>query len=228
MGEVKARLVAAALLITGSLLCAPAAGAKDLAAFKVCGARGCTSITDRALLRRLFLGIQAQREAARVSTPSPAPFLRFEYWAMGERVPEPSFVQYYVPSRGVVEVNTGAGSWTWIRPDAANAVFRRVSIRAAPFAAPRISSVTIGGRPVRDPASYSRLFTLHGKSDTVVDKPDWQRIVIRTASPSPWSTTAATLEYSRSTSVLWRGNEFVRIPPSLASRIAARRSLARS
>jgi hypothetical protein len=221
------RLVPAALLISGSLLWAPAAGAKNLAAFKACGPKGCTTVTDRALLRGLFLGIRAQREAPRVSTPRPAPFIRFEYWVRGEKAREPSFVQFYVPSRRVVEVNTGSGLWTWIRPGAANVLFRRVSNRVAAFPAPRISSVTIGGKPASDPASYIRLFTLGGKPDTLPDKPDWQRIVVRTASSSPWSTTAATLEYSSSTNVLWRGNEFVHVPSEIALRVEARASLRR-
>jgi hypothetical protein len=214
-------------LISGSLLWAPAAGAKNLAAFKVCGTTGCTPITDRALLRGLFRGIQAQREAPRVSTPRPAPFIRFEYWIRGEKAREPSFVQYYVPSRRVVEVNTGSGPWTWIRPDAANILFHRVSNGVAPFPAPRISSVTIGGKPASNPASYIRLFRLQGKPDVFPDKPDWQRIVVRTASPSPWSTTAATLEYSSSTNVLWRGNEFVQVRSEIAIRVEAGASLRR-
>jgi len=222
---VKARFVAVAVLTSGSLVLAPAAGAKDLAAFKVCGAKRCTSISDRALLRSLLAGIHAQREAPRVTTPRPAPFLRFEYWVRGDRGRDPSFVQYYVPSRGALEVSTGPSTWTWIRSDATAALFQRVSKGAAPFPAPRFSSVTISGRPARDPASYVRLFSFEGKADRFPDEPDWQRIVVQSRAPSPWSTTAATLEYSRSTDVLWRGNEFVRVPSAIASRLEARASL---
>ena len=221
----KARFAPAVLLVSGALLWAPAAGAKDLAGFKVCGAKGCAPIGDRALLRSLFGGIQAQREAPRVSTPRPAPFLRFEYWVRGDRGRDPSFVQYYVPSRGVLEVNTGPSSWTWIRSDATAALFQRVSRRATPFPVPKISAVTISGKAARDPASYVRLFSLQNQPGIFPDEPDWQRIVLRTRTPSPWSTNAATLEYSKSTNVLWRGNEFVQVPPAIAARLEARASL---
>jgi hypothetical protein len=208
-------------LIPGSLLYAPAAGAKDLATFNVCGAKGCASVTGRSILRALLLGIRSQREAARASTPSPVPFLRFEYWARGDDGHKPSFVQYYVPSRGVLEVRTGPRSWTWIRPDLAQTVFRRVSKSVRPFPAPLISAVTIGGRPIQDPAFYLRLFTLQAKPHAFPAQPDWTLIVVKTTAPSPWSTTAATLEYSRSTNILWRGNEFVQVPSPIASRLEA-------
>ena len=222
----KAICGAAAALTLAALMWAAQAQAKELSAFRVCGAAGCTSVTDRAVLTTLIRSFEAQRGLARVSTPPPATFLRLEYWIKGDRARGPSFVQYYVPSKGVAAVMTGPDSWTWIRPAAVSAVFRRASKRVRPFRTPRISSVTIGGKAVRDPVSYVRLFALESKADEFPADPDWQRIVLRTAAPSPWSTSAATLEYSKTTNVLWRGNEFVKVPSSTASRIEARESLA--
>jgi hypothetical protein len=42
----------------------------------------------------------------------------------------------------------------------------------------------------------------------------------------PRSTGAATLEYAPGTDTLWRGSEFVSVPPGMASRLEARESLA--
>jgi hypothetical protein len=221
----KAKIGAAALLTLGALMCVATAQAKELSAFKVCGAAGCTSVTDRAILRSLIRGVEAQGQAARVSTPPPSPFLRLEYWVRGDLASRPSFVQYYVPSRGVAALMTGPASWTWVQPNAANAVFRHLSKEVAPFPTPRISAVTIGGRAVRDPASYARLFAFELKAESFPGEPDWQRIVVNTTAPSPWSTSAATLEYSKSTNVLWRGSDFVQVPSSTASRMEARESL---
>jgi hypothetical protein len=224
---VKARVGIAVLLASAVLGWVGSAQAKQLSAFKVCGATGCSTVTDRATLTTLIRAIETQRQLTRVSTPAPAPFLRLEYWVKGDRGRGPTFVHYYLPSRGVAEVITGPGSWTWIRPDAISAVLQRTTKGTKAFRTPRISSVTLGGRTVEDPASYVRLFALNGKVDGFKGAPDWQSIVVKTGRPSPWSTSAAMLEYSRSTNVLWRGNEFVQVPAAIASRLEARASLRR-
>jgi hypothetical protein len=223
--HVKARLVAGALLASATLVWTASAHAKELAAFKVCGPSGCTSVADQTLLANLIRGVEAQGDAVRVGTPPPAPFLRLEYWVRGDLARGPSFVQYYVPSRGALALMSGPQAWIWVRPGTVKAVFDRVTGATAPFAAPRISAVAISGKTVRDPGSYARLFTLTGKAERFPDEPDWQQIVITTAAPGPWSTSAATLEYSKSTDVLWRGSEFVKVTRAVASRIEARRSL---
>jgi hypothetical protein len=143
----------------------------------------------------------------------------------GDRAGGPSFAQYYVPSRAVVALMTGPAAWTWVRPGAVRAAFDRLTRGVAPFEEPRLATVTIGGKAACDPASYVRLFSLKGKAERFPDDPDWQRIAIETNDPTPWSTSAATLEYSQSTNVLWRGTEFVAVPSGLATRIEARKSL---
>jgi hypothetical protein len=224
---VKQRFAIAVVLAAAVLVWVGPAQAKQLSAFKVGGASGCTTVTDRGVLKTLIRAIETQRELVRVATPSPAPFLRLEYWVKGDEGRGPTFVHYYVPSRGVAEVITGPGSWSWVRPDAIRAVLRRMSKGTRAFPGPRISSVKVGGRAVQDPASYARLFAFKGTADSFAGASDWQRIVIRMNTPSPWSTAAATLEYSKSTNVLWRGNEFVRVPSWIAPRLEAHVSLRR-
>jgi hypothetical protein len=204
------------------------AEAKQLSAFKVCGAGGCTTVSDRAVLTTLMRAIEGQRELVRVPTPSPAPFLRLEYWVKGDEGRGPTFVHHYVPSRRVAEVITGPGSWSWVRPDAISALLGRVTNGVEPFPAPKIMSVSMGGKTVKDPTSYLRLFAIRQKADVFGGASDWQRIVLRTRARSPWSTAAATLEYSRSAKVLWRGSEFLRVPSSIASRLEACASLRRA
>jgi hypothetical protein len=58
----------------------------------------------------------------------------------------------------------------------------------------------------------TNLFTAKSTKYTVPDEPDWMPVKIQTSRPSPWSAPAATLEYSPSTHVLWRGTEFVQLP----------------
>jgi hypothetical protein len=95
-----------------------------------------------------------------------------------------------------------------------------------PFPAPTVARVRIAGKDVRDPASYARLFSLHELTDDYPDDGNWMTVRLETARPSPWSTGAATLEYSAGKNVLWRGAEFVNVPSALASRLEARKSLA--
>lgn len=201
------------------------ADAKVLSSFKACGASSCKAIKDPQLLRGLIRAVEAQGEPVSVPTPAPAPFLRLEFWVRGDVAAGPSFVQYYAPSRGLVALNTDPGAWTWVRPGALRLLLDRVTTGVTPFATPRISRVTIGGQTVRDPASYARLFTLQGEAKNLPDEPDWKPIRIETAGPTPWSTSAATLEYSASKNVLWRGSQFVDVPAGLAARLEARKSL---
>jgi hypothetical protein len=71
-----------------------------------------------------------------------------------------------------------------------------------------ISRVTVGHDVVLD---TTHLFSVKSTTYTVPDEPDWVPVRIHTSRPSPWSAPAATLAYSPSTHVLWRGTEFVQL-----------------
>jgi hypothetical protein len=207
-------------------LSAGTAEAKELSSFRACGAAGCAETRDPALLRRLIRAVELQGEPVATRTPSPAPFLRLEFSARGDDGATPSFSQYYVPSLGNLAVETNPGVWTWVRAGRLRSLIDRVAVGVKPFPAPRIARVEIGGKVARDPASYTRLFHLRVPTDDYPDDGDWRTIRLETARPSPWSTGAATLAYSPSTDVLWRGSEFVKVPSRLAARLEARKSLA--
>jgi hypothetical protein len=207
-------------------LSADRAEAKELSSFMACGVAGCAETRDPALLRRLIHAVELQGEPVSTRTPSPAPFLRLEFQAKGDAGTSPAFSQYYVPSLGNLAIQTNPDAWTWVRAGRLQDLIDRVAAGVKPFPAPRIARVEIGGKVARDPASYSRLFRLGVPTDDYPDDGDWKDIRLETARPSPWSTGAATLAYSPSTDVLWRGSEFVKVPSRLAARLEARKSLA--
>jgi hypothetical protein len=218
-----------ARLVTLGAVCALAvaapAEAKDLSAFKACGAVGCKTVKNTALLRKLIRAVEAQGDPVSVPVPAPTAYLRLEFWVRGDQAHGPSFVQYYTPARGLVSLQTDPGAWTWVTAGRLRPLLDRATHGVTPFAKPRIFRVTIGGRPVRGPASYARLFTLQGKAKSLPDEPDWQPIRIDTGRAGPWSSNAATLEYSPSTNVLWRSIQFVKVPDGLATRLEAGKSL---
>lgn len=203
-----------------------AAQAKELALFRACGAAGCKQITSPTLLRSLIRALEAQGEPVSARTPAPVPFYRFEFTAKGDEGSTPSFTQYYTRGPARIAMESNPGAWTWVEPRSLRALFDRVTAGVKPFAAPRVAQVTVGGRAVQDPASYARLLGLAKTTDDYPDSGDWTAISIETAESTPWSTGAATLEYSPSKNVLWRGAEFIRVPSAVAARLEARKSLA--
>jgi hypothetical protein len=213
-------------LALAAFLCAGTAQAKELSSFRVCGAAGCRETRDPALLRQLIHAVELQGEPVSARTPSPAPFLRLEFHAKGDDGTTASWSQYYVPSLRRLAIETDPDAWTWVRAGDLENILGRVTGGVRPFAAPRITRVEIAGKVARNPASYIRLFRLHTDTADYPQDGDWRSIRVVTALPSPWSTRAATLEYSPSTDVLWRGSEFVKVPSRLASRLEARESLA--
>jgi hypothetical protein len=138
----------------------------------------------------------------------------------------PSFIQYFVPSNGVIAIETEAGAWSWIRPAGLSSLFRKVTAEVKPYGTPRFTRATLGGERLSDPASYSRLFTLQGATDDFPSEPDWLPFAFTSARPSPWTTNAATLEYSPSTNTLWRGVEYIKLSNRLAGNVEHHRSFA--
>jgi hypothetical protein len=214
------------VLFAGSLfLWAAAAEAKELSAFKACGAEGCKDVTDRAVLRSLIRSVENQGEPISTRTPRPSPFFRLEFSVRGDEAGGPSFVQYYAPEAGRIAIETNPEAWTWVRAGSLRALFDRVTVGIKPFPRPVVSRVLIGGQSARDPASYTRLFSLDTATNDYPDNGDWVTISLQTAKPTPWSTGTATLEFSPSKNVLWRGSEFLKIPGGMATQLEKRQSL---
>lgn len=213
-------------IAVSALVWAGAAQSKELSSFKACGASGCKSVTAPATLRALIRAIELQGEPVTTATPAPAPFFRLEFTAKDDEAVGPSFTQYYVPSREVVAIETDPEATAWVRAGALNSLYERVTAGVTPFGKPTFTRAALGGEAVSDAASYSRLFTLRGSTDDFPDDPDWMPISLGSARPSPWTTSAATLEYSPSKNVLWRGVEYVKLPDRLADNLEHHRSFA--
>jgi hypothetical protein len=208
------------------LLGAGTAEAKELSSFRACGAAGCRETRNPALLRQLIHAVELRGKPVSTRTPSPAPFLRLDFIAKSDDGTSAKWSQYYTPFVDRLAIETDPDAWTWVKTGRLQRLLDRVTAGERPLSAPRITRVEIAGKVARDPESYTKLFRPSCPTDDYPDNPDWKTIRLVTARPSPWSTHAATLEYSPSTDVLWRGSEFIKVPAALASRLEARKSLA--
>jgi hypothetical protein len=220
------RSILTLFVVLFGLAFAGAAQAKELASFKACGDTGCKAVTAPAALRALIKGLELQGEPVTTETPAPAPFFRLEFVMKGDEGMSPSFTQYYVPSTGTISIETESGSWSWVEIAALQPLYRKETAGLTPYGKPRFTRAALGGERLSDPASYSRLFTVQGESDDFPSDPDWLPITLTSAKPSPWSTYAATLEYSPSTNTLWRGVEYVKLTGKRAGNLEHRRSFA--
>jgi hypothetical protein len=207
------------------LLGAGTAEAKELSSFRACGAAGCRETRNPALLRQLIHAVELRGKPVSTRTPSPAPFLRLDFIAKSDDGTSAKWSQYYTPFVDRLAIETDPDAWTWVKTGRLQRLLDRVTAGERPLSAPRITRVEIAGKVARDPESYTKLFRPSCPTDDYPDNPDWKTIRLVTARPSPWSTHAATLEYSPSTDALWRGSQFVRVPPALAARLEAGKSL---
>ena len=219
------RLLFIAFVAVSALVWTGVAQTKEVTSFKACGASGCRAvITSPALLLRVIRMVELQGDAVSTRTPESAPYFRLEIGVDHESGGR-ALTQYYVPSQGRVALQTGPDAWTWVLAGKLRPLYERMTRGVGPFATPSFTRATVGGKPARDPASYARLFALRTSTDDMPDEPDWVAIELGSARPTPWTTNAATLEYSPSKHVLWRGVEYVKLPGSLAANLEDRRSL---
>jgi hypothetical protein len=198
------------------------AAAKEMVKATFCGASGCASVTDPQTLRRLPAGGETTSAPA-----APAPFytVRFTSRHEGRRS---TWRIYYVPSANALAAPGEFGRMDWlpIWGEPSKSLMRRMTAGLEPFPTPRVTSVAIGSRTLRDDASsYLRLYEVETSGPAVPGTPDWIAIALRSARPSPWTGPRAALEYSPSTKILQRGTEYVRLPDSLARDVTSARPL---
>lgn len=211
--------VAAAAALAAS---AGPAAAKEMVKATFCGASGCASVTDRHTLGQLPAGGETKSAPA-----APAPFytVRFTSRHEGQRT---TWLVYYVPSANVLAAPGEFGQMDWlpIWDKPSKSLMRRMTAGLAPFPMPRVTSVAIGSKTIRDGASsYLRLYDVATSGPAVPGSPDWVPIALRSGRPSPWTDPHATLAYSPGRKVLQRGIEYVRLPDSLAGDVASARPL---
>jgi hypothetical protein len=225
-------VLAAALFAASILATTTSAQAKaPPSGFELCGPSACTSISASGdaepLAIDLFFGGGGSKELWTPLVPA-APFYAM-HWSFGDNQ---RHTGYYVPLLNVFryvgdaagpESTTGTVHWMKLGPIAQQA-FERLTAKLTPFAAPAPTRVTVGGRPVQDPASYLRLWSV-GKPARSWPETRFLRIKATASVASPWTDAAADLRIARRGPYLVRDSSVYRIPVALARLVRARASL---
>lgn len=221
------RRLPVAVAFAGALLAvASGAEAKAPPNLQLCGESVCTPLagTDAEIVAiNVFYG-DARVVPPPLATPSDFYVLRWQFPNQA-----PGFA-YYVPGSAVVRIATASpGSYAaagmWLRPNAN--VLKALDTVSAGLEGvhPSVPArVTVAGRPARDPASYTRVWTL-GKPALPVHPHGWLVVRLTTPTANPWSDWATDVQVSRRGGWLYRDGTFFRVPAKFAARIRARQSL---
>jgi hypothetical protein len=220
----------AAVVAVSVLAVASGADAKGPpSGFQACGQNACVTITPNdaeALAIKLFYGDGSRELFAPKVVPGPFYTLRWHF--EGDM-----HTGYYVPAlnlfRYVGDPASPAVSSTslvhWMHLDAqGQAALGRAFTPLQPYARPTPTRVTVGGRDVADPESYLRLWSV-GKATYKWPTGRFLKVVIASATPSPWTDGNAHLSIARRSPYLLRDGTVVRISAGLARQIRARVSL---
>jgi hypothetical protein len=199
--------------------------------FELCGPSACASISAfddiEPLAIDIFYGGGGSKELWTPVVPA-APFYAV-HWAFD---PSQRHTGYYVPLLNAFrytgdaagpESTTGTVHWLKLGPDA-RGTFERLTATLAPFSVPTLTRVTIGGRPVQDPGSYLRLWSI-GRPALTWPATGFIRIRATANVSSPWADAASDLRIARRGPYLVRDSSVYRIPAQLARRVRARASL---
>lgn len=210
------------LVTIAALLYAVPAQAKELVGAQLCGPSGCVTERQAGMIE----GQNGPFSGALAAPAKPGAWYRGYLLAGDQGKVIGKLLFYYVPGSGqVVQPGRLGSSSTWTRPDAKLAsLFERLAARTKPFAAPRVTSVTLNGTKVTDPQSYLRLWTLGGKAKTYPDGLASQQVIFFSDPASPWSDGNYVVAYPKS-HLLLRDGQLVSLPDSVASQLAAARSL---
>lgn len=213
------RLVAASLLVVAALLAPSAAGKAPPNGVDVCGiGNACAHLTTQQIETEwsLFSAVD--------SGVAPAPVGRFYVvrWSWGDRG-APTNTGYYVPGAGMTRQLDDRGAAIW-QPLQHPRPIRQLASTVTPFPAPVFTRVTVGGRAVRDPRSYTKLFG-RGVDAFPIILPAWIRIRFTAPSPNPWSDPGADIRISRRGALLWEDGWIVKIPRRLAQQVRAAKPL---
>ena len=226
------RVLTAALLAASILAVTSSAQAKaPPSGFQVCGRTACAAIEAFAeaepLAINLFYGGEGSVELWTPKVP-PAMFFTLR-WSFS---PDEMHTGYYVPLLNAFRyAGSAAGPQSagdlvhWIKlGQRARTVLERLTSTLQPFSAPVPSLVTVGGKPVQDPASYLRLWSV-GTPTYAWPPTGFTAIKVTSDVVSPWTDVAAHLSISRRGAFLMRDSTVYRIPAKLARLVRARASL---
>jgi hypothetical protein len=147
------RTICAVFVALGALFVVSGAQAKAPPdGVDICGADGsCVHLTMEQAEQNWALWASANEQSD--SPAAVAPFLLVRWHWPGDSVQRTA---YYVPSTGQVRQHeSDLTSWSDLR-DAGDV--RAMTAKLTPFPVPRVTRVTVGGRPARDPQSYLNIF----------------------------------------------------------------------
>src|SRR5207247_584219 len=123
---------------------------------------------------------------------------------------------YWIPAARRVRWGGGTAAWTY--PEAsAETILRQAIVDLAPFAV-QLMRVTVGGRAVRAPQTYARLFRHARWLPAKQLDPSWLRLRLTTSVPTPWSDEAATILLHRKAPYLYVDGAVLKIPSDVARR----------
>jgi hypothetical protein len=208
-----ARLLALCAL---ALVLAPPAAGKGFA-YRVCGANGCKPVPESAALAGLF--------GVRTLAPPAPPSRYFELRAFVEGREVGRWA--YVPEGHALWRRFGTSgspgvSWTRLGPREDRRW--RAAVRGlSPFPVPVVSSATLAGVRVADPASYLAVYAAQPRVTAFDGDP--QPLVLRSSRPTPWTGPAAVIDVYPRQGVVVTGAAILVLAPAVAERLRARRSL---
>jgi hypothetical protein len=212
----KALVVAAVGLVALALPATSAA--KEIASVTVCGASGCRTTHNPP--QQIASGADGVPDPA----PAPAPYYTVTLTA-GEPGAMESWQIFYVPEPAFLGLRGEAGRAVFERLEEGALPLLQAAARGVePFPAPTITRVTVGGKRVADPASYTRLLTIEGEESSIAAPADFVPIVFHATRPSPW-TELRYLMFSPSSGTLERSISLVELPDRLAAAVAGGASL---
>jgi len=217
------RTLCAVFVALGAFVAVTGAQAKaPFSGIDICGAdNACVHLDWQQAENEKYWALWASANAPSVPPAAVAPFLIVR-WSWSER---DNRTAYYIPSTGQVrqhDPTTTFSSWFNLADPSA---VRTMTAGLATYPVPGVTRVTVGGRPVRDPQSYLRIFGA-GEGWFAPILPNWLRIRFFGDGASPWTDNADDIFISRKGRLMWMDGDIVRIPLQLAQRIRARRSLA--
>jgi hypothetical protein len=213
------------VLALAAVTLVPTASAKaPPAGFRICGDHECAAIVgddaEELAIRLFYSGSPTLWNAP----PPESTFFALHWrWSDGE----PEQTAYYAVDAHMLRMAPHASGpianpFGWTIVDAtAQAVLDRITASLEPFHGAVVSAARVGGRAVRDPASYARLWSV-GTPRTYYRPTPWLHVKLTTNVASPW---AGELDVARKVPFLLRDQTMFRIPQALAIRIRARASL---
>lgn len=213
------------VLVAALLLGAAPAQAKELLGAQLCGPDSCATQRVAGLLE----GPNGPFSGELANAAKPGEWYR-GYLLAGDRgkvIGKLPF--YYVPGDGggqVVQPGRYGQVTVWTRAQGKiGALVAALAARVKPYGTPHMTLVTVNGKPVRDPQSYLRLWTLGHKATGYPDGIDSGQIVFYSDPASPWSDGNYVVAYAKS-SLLLRDGKVVELPKDVAERVTAGASLA--